>query len=87
MVSKARLIAHRSSATAAVAQLCAACVQALHPLLVMTVDPGAASPNFMYATTVQTNAALGLLRLCTDPASSGAAIVSHAPDSAGAYPA
>eukprot|EP01047_Picozoa_sp_COSAG01_P047548 COSAG01_NODE_4553_length_4929_cov_16.517805_3_plen_333_part_00 len=56
-----------SAATAAaeISRLCTQCVHALHPLLVLQQDPGAAFSNFMYPSTVQTNAALGLLRLCT----------------------
>jgi hypothetical protein len=62
-------------------RLCAKAVQALHPLVVMAVDPGARFRNFMYGTTVQTNAAMALCRLCTTvPGRSGAAVVSHPPD-------
>ena len=37
----------------------------LHPLAVMETDPGVEYANFMYATTVQTNAAQALMRLCS----------------------
>ena len=49
----------------------------------MTEDPGAAFRNFMYPTTVQTNAALALVRMCTVPGRSGAAIVSRPPGGPG----
>ena len=58
-------------------------MEALHPLLIMTEDPGAAFRNFMYPTTVQTNAALALVRMCTVPGRSGAAIVSRPPGGPG----
>eukprot|EP01052_Picozoa_sp_SAG31_P003341 SAG31_NODE_127_length_23612_cov_39.709863_7_plen_390_part_00 len=52
----------------------------LHPLACMAKDEASVYANFMYATTVQTNAAQGLMRLCSVGGCSDA-IVMRAPNS------
>ena len=57
--------------------------EVLHPLACMAKDEASVYSNFMYATTVQTNAAQGLMRLCSVGGCSDA-IVMRAPNSSNA---
>ena len=57
--------------------------EVLQPLACMAKDEASVYSNFMYATTVQTNAAQGLMRLCSVGGCSDA-IVMHAPNSSNA---
>jgi hypothetical protein len=57
--------------------------EVLHPLACLAKDEASVYSNFMYATTVQTNAAQGLMRMCSVGGCSDA-IVMHAPNSSNA---
>jgi hypothetical protein len=61
------------------AALAVRCCELLHPLACLGTDEASVYANFMYATTVQTNAAQALMRLCSVGSCSDA-IVMHAPN-------